>query len=527
MASDPGAPGDLLLGGRVLGIGSAVWAPRTMSTQARNRVHGRRDREALAEDARRIFDAGVAAADPRAAVGRALTVSGDVLVVADVGGARHHVDLTGFDEVVVVGGGKAGAAMAAGVEDALGERVDGGVVVIKHGHLGPTLRVELIEAGHPLPDAAGVVATERLLRVVAQAGPRSLILCVISGGASSLLVSPPQGVSLDDLRALTDGLLGAGADIRAINTVRKHVSRVKGGQLARLATPATLVTLVLSDVIGDPLSDIASGPTVEDATTFDDAREVLRRFHLWGDGDERDRAAEARLPEAVKRHLLAGIAGEFPETPTTDDPGMGGAVCVVVANNRAAIEGCRGAAETLGWGTLILASTIEGEARSVARVLAAIGREVREVGQPLAPPLCVISGGEPTVTLDSGALGLGSGLGPGLGSKPGRGGRNQELALAAALAIEGIEGVAIFACGTDGTDGPTDAAGAVAFGDSVALAAAAGFDAREHLDGHDAYPLFEAIGDLIKTGPTGTNVMDLHLILVAPGDRPEGHEGGR
>ncbi|PID38272.1 MAG: glycerate kinase [Proteobacteria bacterium] len=471
-------------------------------------------RAALAAAARDIFEAGLSAVDPRAAVAAALQRHGDVLVLSDPlrGEQRARYRLGDYHRLLVVGAGKAGAPMAGAVEDLLGDRLEGGLVIVKHGHTDrgaakPTgassCLVELVEAGHPLPDQAGLDATCRLIELLRGADAQTLLLCVISGGGSALLTAPAGEVSLDDLRRVTDALLAAGADIRAFNTVRKHLSALKGGQLARLAAPATVATLVLSDVIGDPLDAIASGPTVPDPTTFSAARDALRRAQIWDD--------DVALPSAVRAHLEAGLAGEVPETPGPRDPAFERCTTALVGNNRLAVAACERRAQQIGWPTLALTSTLEGEAADVGRMLGSIAREALEVGRPQRPPLCVICGGETTVSLG------------GDGHAVGRGGRNQELALAAALALDGLPpAICLLSAGTDGTDGPTDAAGALAFDDTLSRARACGLDAAAQLQDHDAYPFFDALGDLLRTGPTGTNVMDLQLLLIAEASPREG-----
>ncbi|GIX49184.1 MAG: hydroxypyruvate reductase [Candidatus Tectimicrobiota bacterium] len=436
----------------------------------------------LREDSRQIFAAGVAAVDPAAAVRRVLRRQGEQLQVAG-----KVYDLRRFAHLYVIGAGKAGATMVQGVEAVLGERVHGGAVVVKYGHALPVRRVTLYEAGHPLPDAAGVRGAEAVMAVARQAQADDLVLCLLSGGGSALLPAPSPGITLEEKQQVTDLLLACGARIDEINAVRKHLSQLKGGQLARLVAPATLVTLVLSDVVGDRLDVIASGPTVPDPTTFAEALAVLARYDLL-----------ARVPASVRRHLEAGQRGEIPETPKPGEAFFARTQTVIVGNNRMALLAAQAEAQARGYATLVLSSTVQGETRDVARMHAAMAREIRSSGLPLWPPACLLSGGETTVTLNGG----------------GKGGRNQEFALAAALDLAGLPGVVVLSGGTDGTDGPTDAAGALADGHTVARAQALGLDAARCLQRHDAYPFFAALGDLLHTGPTGTNVMDLHLVLV-------------
>ncbi len=436
----------------------------------------------LERDARRIFRAAVAAADPAAAVRRYLRREGDALVA---GGRRYS--LKRFDHVYVIGAGKAAGAMARAVEGALGGAVTGGLVNVKDGHGARTRRVEVNECGHPIPDERGVDGARRMAELARGAGERDLLVCVISGGASALAPLPAGPVTLDDKQRTTALLLNSGADIHEMNAVRKHLSEFKGGRLARLAFPATVIGLILSDVIGDDLDVIGSGPTVGDRSTFADAVGVLKRRAVWEE-----------CPEAVRERLERGARGEIEETPKPGDVMFERVRNVIVGGNRMAMDAAAGKARELGYRTLILSTVIEGEAREAARFHAAVAKEIVASGHPVRPAACVLSGGETTVTV------RGKGLG----------GRNQEFALAAAMEIEGMEDVAIFSAGTDGTDGPTDAAGAVADGGTMARARALGMEAREYLEANDSYRFFEGLGDLVKTGPTGTNVMDVRMVMA-------------
>jgi hydroxypyruvate reductase len=400
---------------------------------------------------------------------------------------RAAIPVPEHGRVWIVGAGKAAVPMAAAAEVALGDLVADGVVVTKVGHGGPLHRVRVLEAGHPVPDAAGVDAARQIAEVVTSAGPDDVIVCVISGGGSALLAALAPGVSLDDERATTELLLASGATINEMNCIRKHLSLLKGGGLARLAAPRPTLSLILSDVVGDPLDVIASGPTVGDPTTFEDALAILERYRLLD-----------RVPAAVRRRLERGRRGDEQETVKPGDAALSSAINVLVGTNAIALRSARHEAERRGYATRILSAEITGEARELARGHAALGRSIETASEPIAPPACLLSGGEPTVTLTGN----------------GKGGRNQEFALAAALALEGSRRVLLLSAGTDGSDGPTDAAGAFADGTTVARAAALGLDAQRHLDAHDAYPLFEALGDLVRTGPTLTNVMDLHVVLV-------------
>ncbi len=426
---------------------------------------------ALEEAAEAMKRAALEAVDPARAVLRHVGREGEELAV---GGRRYDFDA--YERVLVIGGGKASVPMAQAIVDLAGDHITAGVIVTKHGHAGgwSAPGFDVIEAGHPVPDEDSVRGAEAVAEVAARATERDLVLCLVSGGGSALLTHPVAGVSLDDLQAVTDKLLRSGATINEINSVRKHLSSIKGGNLARLAAPASLVTLILSDVIGDPLDVIASGPTVPDTTMVADAREVLERYGVVG-------------------------AGALRETPKPGDPVFDGVQNVVVGSNRLAARAAAEKARSLGFETLLLGSYVEGEAREVAKVAAALAKGVRADGDPVPPPACLVWGGETTVTIRG----------------EGKGGRNQELALAAALALDGWRGIYVMALATDGTDGPTDAAGAVATGATMELARARGLDARSALAENDSYRFFDELGDLIRTGPTGTNVNDLLFVLVS------------
>jgi glycerate 2-kinase len=433
--------------------------------------------------------AALAAVDPGGAVRRQVRRQGDLLTI---GGRTYDLAATG--RIWVVGGGKAAASMTAALHTVVGDRLAGGLVVTKYGHAEPRLAcagdtgpVEVVEAGHPLPDEAGVAGTRRMADLLAGATGCDLVLAVISGGGSALLTLPAEGLSLADMQRTTDLLLRSGATIVELNTVRKHLSQIKGGGLARLAGGASVVSLILSDVVGDPLDAIASGPTVSDPTTFADAWDVLGRYDLV-----------ERLPSAVRQRLQAGLDGTVADTPKPGAALFQRVQNVIVGNNRLAAEAAVQAAQGWGVNALLLSTFVEGEAREVARVAAALAKELVGHDRPVCRPACLVWGGETTVTVRGGGLG----------------GRNQELALAAAVAMDGLPNILLVALGTDGTDGPTDAAGAVATGETVARARALGLDPVAHLENNDAYPFFDALGDLIRTGPTGTNVNDLLFIFA-------------
>lgn len=430
-----------------------------------------------------IFQAALAAVAPEEAIFRHVKRNGKKLIVDGDGLA-----LDDYERIIVIGAGKATAPMAAAVESLLGNRIDAGAIVVKEGHGQDLTRIEVIEAGHPVPDQRGVTGTRKLLALAEDAGPADLVICLISGGGSALMIAPAEGLSLDDKQATTRRLLACGADIHEMNTVRKHLSGVKGGRLAARAMPATVVSLILSDVVGDDLDVIASGPTVPDPTTYQEARRVLE-----------DHGIIDSVPVPVREHLDLGIAGRYAETPKADHACFKNCLSALVGTNFQALEAAAARAQQLGYRPLILTARLEGEAREAAKVLCAIAVEAGESGHPWSPPLCLLCGGEPTVTL------TGNGLG----------GRNQEMALAAALALDGRDGIVMMSGGTDGTDGPTDAAGALADGFTVRRARQQGLDARDFLRRNDSYHFFRHLNDLVITGPTRTNVMDTVIFLIA------------
>ncbi len=429
-----------------------------------------------------IFRAALRAADPAEAIFRHVTVRDETLIAR-----RRRYRLDAYRRIFVIGAGKAGAVMARALERLLGRRITGGLVNVKYGHTARLRRVELNECGHPVPDAAGVAGARRIAELAAAAGADDLLICVISGGASALMPLPAEPVTLEEKQETTRLLLNCGASIHEINAVRKHISGIKGGQLARLAYPATIVSLLLSDVIGDDLDVIGSGPTAPDGSTFARARAILEHYGILD-----------QAPAAVRERLAGGERGEIPETPKPGDPELARSQNLVVGSNQLAVDAAAAAAREGGFRTMVLSTFVEGETREVARVHSAIAKEIRASGRPLKPPACVISGGETTVTIQ------GNGLG----------GRNQEFVLAAAIDLAGLPGTVVLSAGTDGTDGPTDAAGAIADGGSLARAAELGLDPVRYLADNDSYHFFEALGDLVQTGPTNTNVMDVRVLLV-------------
>jgi len=425
------------------------------------------------ETALACLEAGVEAAHPARVVGDTVSLDGDRLRVQNA-----TYDLAPRDEVVVLGGGNAAAQVARALADVLGDRLDGGLVVTDDPVDVPG--VEVLESDHPVPSERGVAATERLLAAAEGCGPDTLVLAVLTGGGSAVMPAPAGDLDLADLQAATSALLDSGAPIHDVNAVRKHASALKGGRLARAVAPATVVTLAFSDVVGDDLDVVASGPTVPDTSTYGDALGVL---------DEHDVDA----PEALRERLQRGAHGERPETPKPGDPVFDGASEHVLANGRTALDAARAVARDRGYETLLLSAGLEGEAREVGGVHAAVARETRASGNPVEPSAVVLSGGELTVTVEG----------------DGEGGPNQECALAAAAS--GLPAQSAFACvDTDGVDGASEAAGAVVDDETVGEPAAA----RAALHENDAGGFLAGRDALVRTGPTGTNVNDLRVLVV-------------
>ncbi|MBS3759234.1 MAG: glycerate kinase [Desulfobacterales bacterium] len=436
----------------------------------------------LRQDAASIFKAGVEAVNAEAAVLNACRINGDDLQIHD-----RCVDLSAVEHVYVIGAGKASADMAVGLASLIEGRITAGAITVKYHHTRALEHIRLIEAAHPVPDANGVQGARQILDILDRAAENDLVICLLSGGGSALLPLPAEGLTLADKQETLRVLLACGAEIDEINAIRKHMSAIKGGRLARRASPATLITLVVSDVIGDRLDVIASGPSVPDTSTFSDCMRIIDAYRL-----------KKQIPKAVLDHMTAGVAGRVEETPKADTGIFEGTFSFVIGSSIAALEKAQKTAEALGYGSLILSSMIQGESKDAAKFHTAIAKEIRKSGNPIPPPACLISGGETTVTI----------------SGVGTGGRNQEFALAAAIDIKDEEAMVLLCGGTDGTDGPTDAAGAVVDSNTVRNAEKAGVCPYTHLKNNDSYNFFKQTGELLMTGPTGTNVMDLRVILI-------------
>jgi len=429
------------------------------------------------------LNAALEAAEPEVIIKSKVKVKDRTLRIGNL-----SFDLDEFSNVFVVGGGKASGCMAKALEELLGDRIkEGSVNVPYDSPQYHTQRIRLQHASHPIPDASGVRGARRMLDLVSHAKESDLVICLISGGGSSLMPQPLNGVSLEDKRRVTDALLKSGATIKEINTVRKHISGLKGGWLAKKAYPATVVNLILSDVVGDPLDFIASGPTVPDTTTFQDAVEILRQYGLWG-----------KIPATVKNVLIKGEKGLIPETPKAGDRAFEKVHNIVIGNNFTASQAAFKSLRKAGLHSVLLTSFLEGQAREVGVTLASMAKEVVASGNPVPKPAGIVAGGETTVTVVG----------------EGKGGRNQEIALGASLKIGGMDGVVVASVSTDGVDGPTDAAGAIADGKTLLRANRSKLNPRTFLAENDSYTFFSKLGDLVFTGPTGTNVCDVTVIVA-------------
>jgi glycerate-2-kinase len=430
------------------------------------------------------FEFALEAANPKNIMKNMLVLEGSSLKVD-----KYSFDIEKFSHLYVVGGGKAAGPMSEALEEILGTNIDEGTVNIPHGNFPKTKIIKFYEASHPLPDQSSVEGTKRILSIAEEAQKDDLLICLISGGGSSLMSLPREGITLKEKQELTNALLKSGATINEINSVRKHLSGFKGGWLAKKAYPATVLNIILSDVVGDPLDTIASGPTVPDHTTFTQAKSALEKYDLW-----------RNLPSSIRKIFEDGERGLIQETAKPKDSVFEKVHNVVVGNNRTATIAACQFLKSHGLNTVLLAATLEGEAKCVGGILASIVNEIEASGNPLCKPAAVVVGGETTVRV------VGKGLG----------GRNQELALAAALHLKNNRdrAVVVASIGTDGVDGPTDAAGALVDGDTYYRATELGLRPESFLAENDSYNFFLKLGDLIFTGKTGTNVNDISLIIA-------------
>lgn len=425
------------------------------------------------------------AIDPYHLVHQSLKITQHRLTIIPPGGRPLTLNITD-KKLWVYGLGKAAAPMAKACEELLADRLAGGMVLTKDGHGLPLKKLRLCEAGHPVPDRRGWTATREMVRELNGHNENDLILFLISGGGSALLCSPVPGTTLRQKKTLTRALLLSGASIEEINAVRKHLSLVKGGQLARLTYPAQVIVLGISDVVGDPWDVIASGPFYPDPSTFNDVKAILIKYRLWNS-----------LPPALRNHLNEGLRGKIPETPKEEDKIFHRVRHILLGNNLLALREAKARAEALGFPTLILTSRWTGDTHEAARAHGAIAHEVLNSHHPLAPPCCILSGGETTLKVTG----------------KGKGGRNTELALVLAREIAGLRGIWAACLATDGTDGPTDAAGAWVSGRTCDKAKRLELSPEAFLERNDSYPFFQALKQLILTGPTRSNVMDVRIML--------------
>jgi len=441
----------------------------------------------LRDVAQRIFQKAIAAVNPLERLKEIVRIDDNRLFLGLNRDSEKVFRLDAFDRIFLVGTGKASASMAQGIEKIFGNRITRGLITTKYGHVLPLEKTEVIECGHPIPDQNGIQGAKKMLSLLEESRSEDLVIFLLSGGGSALLPLPIDRITLEEKREVTQFLLDCGADIKEINTIRKHISQIKGGWLAKWAHPSTVIGFILSDVVGDPLDVIGSGPTVPDRSTFEEAWEILKKYDLLKE-----------ISPSVRKHFLLGKEGKVEETPKPGDAAFEKVYNYLIGSNILALRASEAEASSLGFHTLILSSSIVGETREGARFHSAIAKEVISTGNPVPRPACIISGGETTVTIK------GNGLG----------GRNQEFALAGALEISGLEKVVLLSGGTDGTDGPTDAAGAVADHTTISRAQSIGLDPKAHLENNNAYPFFQTLGDLLITGPTHTNVMDVRILLV-------------
>jgi len=431
-----------------------------------------------------ILDNALTAVDPKSIMESKISLQNSKL---NVEGYQYH--LAEYNHIYVVGAGKASGAMAQALENMLEGYITEGIVNVPHGNQLKTKKITLNEANHPSPDEAGARGAQKILDIAEKAEKNDLVICLISGGGSSLMPLPRGNISLSDKQQVTEMLLKSGAAIDEINIVRKHISQIKGGWLAKKCYPATVLSLILSDVVGDSLSSIASGPTVADSYTFADARRVLERHKLW-----------RKVPLTIQTLIADGEKGSIPDTPKATDKAFEKTRNIIIANNKYALNVARTCSMSLGMNTMLLTTTLEGEAKQVGTVFASIGKEILDSDNPIPKPATIIAGGETTVHV------LGKGLG----------GRNQELALSAALKLGNVRPIVLACLSTDGIDGPTDAAGAIIDGNTLTRAKEVGMNAVEYLTANDSHHFFKTLDDLIFTGLTGTNVNDIIALVVQP-----------
>ena len=438
----------------------------------------------LRKDAITLFYVGIKAASPSILIPNNMLLKENILTISDINGISKSFNLNNFDRITVIGAGKASTSMAYEVEKMLDDKIDDGIVVTKYNFRSELERIQVLEASHPLPDKNGIEASKMIVEICKNAREDDIIINLISGGASSLLPSPADNITLEDKIKTTEILLRAGATIQELNTVRKHISLIKGGQLGKYVYPATIINLIISDVIGDHLDVIGSGLTVPDPTTFEDSWNVVIKYKL-----------ENKIPYSVNNYLRDGIEGKAPETPKPNNPIFKNVNNFIIGNNWIALSAIKNAAEDKGYNSKTISSTLEGEANNAGKFIAQIAKEY---SLSKVKPVCIIFGGETTVTVRG----------------KGKGGRNQELSLSTAIEIDRNKNIAFLSAGTDGIDGSTEAAGAISNGRTIERAKELGLDAVKFLDNNDSYNFFNKLEDLIITGSTNTNVMDIQILLL-------------
>lgn len=437
----------------------------------------------------RIISSAIRAVDPSNAILNNIKKIGNTIIISD-----SEYDLSDFSRIRIIGAGKAALPMAKACCDIIGDHLTEGIIIVKNGVRGFTenqtsnqhRKLRIIEASHPIPDTRGVEGSKEIINLLSDSKPDDLIFCLISGGGSALLNAPVQGIKLSDLQSLTGELLACGASINEINTIRKHLDIIKGGGMVKLTAPASVISLILSDVVGDPLEVIASGPTVPDPTTFQDALDILKKYGLLNS-----------IPESISRTLKNGALGKVDETPKPGDPRFRNIFNQIIGSNQMAATAALEQVKQEKMNGLLLTTSIQGESRKVGVMLSAIAQQLSMTATSIQSPACIITGGETTVTLTGN----------------GKGGRNQEMALSTVRYLAGLPDIIFISVATDGDDGPTNAAGAVVTGNTLNRAVKAGMDPDEYLRRNDSYTFFSALDDLLLPGPTLTNVNDLHFIF--------------
>jgi glycerate-2-kinase len=437
----------------------------------------------LRRDSLKILEATLLSIDPKKAISNMVKREGNLLIIKNI-----SYDLEKYNRILVIGGGKAGGRMAEAIEDLLGDLIYEGSINIPRSQNQYSLKqIKLNQCSHPIPDIDGVKGVKKILDIIKGSSEKDLIICLLSGGGSALMPLPVEGIDLKDLQEITSILLKNGATINDINVVRKHLDGFKGGQLLRSCRKSDVLTLIISDVIGDPLDIIASGPTAPDNSTYNDAIFILKKFGAW-----------TSAPDNIIKWLEKGVQGKIAETPKPDDPLFKKVQNIIVANNLIALETAQNEAKKLGYNSLILSSSIEGEAKIIGGIYASIAREIVLNNRPIQLPAAIIAGGETTVKVHG----------------PGKGGRNQELVLGAVKKITDLPCL-IISIGTDGIDGPTDSAGGLVDGATLSRSQKIGINLDLTMSENDSYNYLDKLGDLIKTGVTGTNVNDIHLLLLS------------